>query len=279
MGLPGDDCLRLLKVIRGRRPERLLLSSPAVRLTARLGPAIVEANEALSVLLVATPLQATTTCTEPLAEAAGGQPRVKASNPASQVGGHCPQQRDARVGVLRQHVGFAHSVRSSQEMNLKDKTPVALIAVLLVIGCKEAPHQPDTEAPVVAHTAETEIEHHVIHVDMVRAHPFLAEYEKVLSISKDGKVIDSRSFQDTGGFASFYFLRDGCNKIAIMDGAAGGVILDPQTGKVSDAVRERLPRKFLTLSFGRFMFDQKRVYRWLPNDALDVEAAKDLPCF
>ncbi len=126
-----------------------------------------------------------------------------------------------------------------------------------------------------AYSAEKEIEKYVIHVDMFSNHPRLAEYKKVLQIKHEGKLIASKEIFDTGGFASFYFLMDACNYIAILDGTTEGFIINKKTGSISEVDSSEIPRNFSKISFGRFAFDGKgsRDYNWVPDGH-----AEQIPC-
>ena len=113
----------------------------------------------------------------------------------------------------------------------------------------------------VLYTAETTVDDCKIHVTLYRLHPFLAEYRKVLQINRKGKQLIEKEFIDSGGLASFYFLRQG-NRIVIVDGVLEGFALEPSTGTITDVDRDLIPKDFDDTSFGRFMFGYDAQGQW-----------------
>src|SRR5438552_2923919 len=61
----------------------------------------------------------------------------------------------------------------------------------------------------VAYSAEKTLDGFDFQVTLFRNHPRFAEYRKVLKVKQGEKVILEREFSDTGGLATFYFLRQG----------------------------------------------------------------------
>ena len=100
-------------------------------------------------------------------------------------------------------------------------------------------------------------------------HPFLAEYRKVVEVRQGETLVATREYQDPGGLASFYLLRDG-TRITVVDGVVHGFVLDTATGTVTEVVVDAVPRDFPEQSFGRFMFisDPKHRYRWVRREEL-----------
>src|SRR5262245_22051706 len=67
----------------------------------------------------------------------------------------------------------------------------------------------DVDPNEVAYEAETQLDGYTFEVTLYRNHPRLAEYRKVLKVKRGEKLVLEREFMDTGGHASFYFLRQG----------------------------------------------------------------------
>ncbi len=129
---------------------------------------------------------------------------------------------------------------------------------------------PDSvDKDAVAYSAETHIDGYSFQVAMHRNHPTLAEYRKVMQVKRAGKLVLEREFLDTGGLASFYFLRQ-ANRITVLDGGRNGFVLDVASGEISKVDLDAIPRELAKESFGRFMFVHvpHRVYRWVPKEDL-----------
>ena len=142
-------------------------------------------------------------------------------------------------------------------------------SLLALIGCKPVSIQESPPSTTPNYSAQAEIDGYTIHVDLTSIHPFLAEYRKVVQVTHGDKLITTKEFVDTGGFASLYFLRDG-TRITIVDGVLNGFVLDVGTGDISEVNRDSIPRDFAKKSFGRFMFidDPKRSYKWFTAENL-----------
>lgn len=118
--------------------------------------------------------------------------------------------------------------------------------------------QPDngdgTYGPKPAHQCSTTVDGYEFSIELNLIHPFLAEYEKLITISApDGTVLTSEKFIDTGGFATFYFFRNDQN-ITIIDGLGEGVSIQKHGNATA---RDRFPELVDTIesdSIGRSMF-------------------------
>jgi hypothetical protein len=86
----------------------------------------------------------------------------------------------------------------------------------------------------------------------------------VVQIFRGENVIVARQYQDPGGLASFYLLRDG-SRVTVVDGLVRGFVLDTSTGGVAEVNSGTVPRDFPEQSFGRFTFVAKpdHKYRWV----------------
>jgi hypothetical protein len=158
------------------------------------------------------------------------------------------------------------------------KTTLALL--LTLIGCLASAADPSR---AFDYFAQTEIDGYTIKVGLIRSHPFLAEYKKFLTVTRQNKFVGAKQCADTGGFTSFYLLRNGTS-ITILDGFHNGLVLDTATGAVSDVKADDLPKDWDKQSFGRFMFindparNYDRTYKWFTAEALPkwvTESRKD----
>lgn len=142
---------------------------------------------------------------------------------------------------------------------------IASLLLFLLVGCLSFADEP---AKKYDYSAQAEIDGYTIHVGLLSNHPFLAEYRKILTISRAGKVIGAREFIDTGGFPALYVLREGDTVCVIHGGGPVGLLLNVATGEVTPAPRDKIPKDFREKNFGRFMFYDdpanggKHTYKW-----------------
>lgn len=174
-------------------------------------------------------------------------------------------------------------------MSLQTKHILFLAATILVVGIVcvcvtgyivlrsfdpfAATSQPDngdgTFGPQPAHECSTTIDGYKFSIELNLIHPFLAEYEKIVTISTaDGTVLATEKFIDTGGFAAFYFFRDE-QSITIVDGFGEGVSLLKHDNTTSRGQFSYSLDRIDSDSIGRTMFCPNG-YRYL--DASKVAA-------
>jgi hypothetical protein len=102
------------------------------------------------------------------------------------------------------------------------------------------------------HIAQTEVSGIIIRVDLKHSHPFLAEYKKFLEVEYAGSKKKKEIFQDTGGYAWVALnVEHGALEVRDLDGLQYSIPLRQNA---------EAPRRYL----GRFDFDQKRTYRFIP---------------
>lgn len=144
---------------------------------------------------------------------------------------------------------------------------VAVLVIVSVVSVSFFPNHVDKNE--VAYSANTTIDGYVFQVTLFRNHPMLAEYRKLLQVKRAEKLILEREFFDTGGLASFYFLRRG-DRIVVLDGLRDGFVLEIPTGEISEIDLDSIPTEFPAESFGRFMFVNQpdHSYRWVAKEDL-----------
>jgi hypothetical protein len=102
------------------------------------------------------------------------------------------------------------------------------------------------------HVAETAIEGVTVRVGLRHSHPFLAEYKRTLEIEHAGQIEKKEIFPDTGGYA-WVVIADDRGRLEVRD---------------LDGVQFSMPLKSSTAAtrtyLGKFDFDSKRVYRFIP---------------
>jgi hypothetical protein len=141
-----------------------------------------------------------------------------------------------------------------------------LIAAIAMVGC--APDARQSPAGP-AYKAEMTVEGYTICVELFHNHEFLAEYRKVIKVEREGKLVVTKEYLDTGGFASFYVLRAG-NHMTVVDGILQGFVVDLTTGATAEVDSDTIPKDLTEQCFGRFMFVQgsDRRYKWVPGNDL-----------
>ncbi|WP_221031946.1 hypothetical protein [Actomonas aquatica] len=103
------------------------------------------------------------------------------------------------------------------------------------------------------YVAQTTVEGITVRVGLKHSHPFLAEYKRFLEVEHAGEFEKKEIFPDTGGFA-WLVIAD--NRGALEVTSIGGI-------EFSEALLAsgRKQRDYL----GRFDFDAKKVYRFIPS--------------
>ena len=99
--------------------------------------------------------------------------------------------------------------------------------------------------------AETSVSGTLVRVGLKHSHPFLAEYKKFLEVERASGTTKKELFPDSGGYA-WVALADDHGTIEVRD--FGGVQYSIASG----------PKTETRLYLGRFDFDPKRVYRFIP---------------
>ena len=119
---------------------------------------------------------------------------------------------------------------------------ILLLLPLALSGCSAA----------YDHVAETTVEGIIVRVSLKHSHPFLAEYKRTLEIEHVGQLQKKKIFPDTGGYAWVVIADDrGRLEVKDLDGVQFSIPLPSST---------TASRKYL----GKFDFDAKRVYRFIP---------------
>ena len=124
----------------------------------------------------------------------------------------------------------------------------------------------------VALSAEKQLDGFDFKVTFFRNHSMLAEYRKIVKVTRGEQLLLEREFIDTGGLATFYFLRQG-NRIIVLDGVRNGFVLDLLSGEISKVDIDSLPEKFQEQEVGRFMFvfQEKRSCKWVAKEEIPPE--------
>jgi len=119
---------------------------------------------------------------------------------------------------------------------------ILLLLSLALSGCSAA----------YDHVADTTVEGIIVRVGLKHSHPFLAEYKRTLEIKHVGQLQKKEIFPDTGGYAWVVIADDrGRLEVKDLDGVQFSMPLPSST---------TASRKYL----GKFDFDAKRVYRFIP---------------
>jgi hypothetical protein len=108
-----------------------------------------------------------------------------------------------------------------------------------------------------------------LQIELNHAHPFLAEYQKIVTVSKHNVVIGTEEFMDTGGLSSLYVFRDG-ESLTIIDGIGNGVQIDTENSTCKRINENQLVKEIDESSIGRFMFvaEPSREYKYISAEQL-----------
>lgn len=131
------------------------------------------------------------------------------------------------------------------------------------VGCWPISPKSNSAAPTT-YAASTSVDGYDIGVELIHNHEFLAEYRKIVTIRRGTEVVAVREYQDPGGLASFYIVRDG-TRLRIFDGMSRGFDLDLKTGGATDISGGM--NEVTTGFVGRFMFTATPThdYRWVAD--------------